>query len=153
MISPLFMNPSPNYIFFYPGPSWSSPHAIFSFSVSECQLPEPASERCPCLSYIRCIRKYFLLCYPSWLAALHKHPPSNPFATRPMKDLTSVRLVVLATLLFTLTYCFLLLPHLSISVCCVLLVLIQNLLYTSPIFVLVLSSTLHNWDMIHGSAL
>lgn len=75
-----------------------------------------------------------LSCYPSWLGALHKHPPSNPFAAKPMKDLTAVRLVVMATLLITLTYCFLLLPHLSISICCVFLVLFQNLLYPSPTF-------------------
>lgn len=128
------MNLSPNHIFFYPGPSWSSPHAIFSFSVSECQLPTPASERCPCPSFICCILKHFISCYPSCLAALHKHPPSNPFAARPMKDPTSVRLVMLATLLFTLTYCFLLLPRLSISICCGFLVLIQNLLYMSLTF-------------------
>ena len=131
---PLFINPSPNYLFYYPGLSWSSPHAIYSLSVSECQLPTPANEPCPCPSFICCILKYFLLCYTSCLGALHKHPPSNPFAARPKKDPTAVRLVVLATLLITLTSCFLPLPHLSISICCRFSVLTQNLLYPSPDF-------------------
>lgn len=102
------------------------PH-YFSLCISECQLPTPAGKQCPCPSFICCILKHFCSCYPSCLGALHKHPPSNPFAARPLKGLAAVRLVVLATLLITLTYSFLLLPHLSTSICCGFLVLDSKL--------------------------